>query len=76
MRRFRLIRSEDISGVSGTGHVADGVQFEDGKVVTRWRAAIAQTCIWDSIEDVQAIHGHGGATVIEWIDALHRKARR
>lgn len=65
---LRLIRGEDLSGISGTGHVVDGVQFEDGKVVTRWRSPIAQTCVWDSIEDVQAIHGHNGATVIEWID--------
>lgn len=68
MRRFRLVRDQDISGVSGLGHVADGVLFEDGKVVTRWRAKIAQTCVWDSIEHVEAVHGHGGATRIEWID--------
>ncbi|NUS58905.1 MAG: hypothetical protein HOV66_29225 [Streptomycetaceae bacterium] len=68
MRRFRLVRDLDVSGVSGLGHVADGVLFDDGKVVTRWRAAIAQTCVWDSIEHVEAIHGHGGATRIEWID--------
>jgi hypothetical protein len=24
--------------------------------------------VWDSIESVVAIHGHGGATVVEWID--------
>lgn len=68
MRRFRLIRSEDVSGISGIGHVADGVLFEDGKVVTRWRSEVAQTCVWDSIGDVEAIHGHNGMTRIEWID--------
>ncbi|MDI6911494.1 hypothetical protein [Nocardioides sp.] len=68
MRRFRLIRDDDISGVSGRGHVADGVEFDDGRVVTRWRAAIAQTCVWDSIDHILAVHGHGGATRIEWID--------
>lgn len=68
MRRFRLVRDRDVSGVSGTGHVADGVLFDDGHAVTRWRADIAQTCAWDSITDVEAIHGHGGATHIDWID--------
>ena len=68
MRRFRLVRDQDVSGVSGTGHVADGVQFEDGTVVTRWRATIAQTCVWTSIEHVEAVHGHSGATRVEWID--------
>ena len=68
MRRFRLIRDDDISGVSGLGHVADGVQFEDGRVVTRWRAAVAQTCVWDSIDHVLAVHGHQGATRVVWID--------
>lgn len=68
MRRFQLVRTVDVSGVSGTGHVADGVLFDDGKVVTRWRGAIAQTCVWDSFEHVEAIHGHSGATRIVWID--------
>lgn len=68
MRRFQLVRHEDVTGLSGTGVVADGVQFDDGKVVTRWRADIAQTCVWDSIEHVKAIHGHAGATTVRWID--------
>lgn len=67
-RRFRLVRDRDVSGVSGTGVVAHGVQFTDGAVVTRWDAAVAQTCVWASIHDVEHVHGHGGATRIEWID--------
>lgn len=68
MRRFQLVRDHDVSGVSGLGHVADGVLFADGKVVTRWRAAVAQTCVWDSIDDVERVHGHGGATRVVFID--------
>lgn len=30
MRRFVLIRSEDVTGVFGAGMVAEGVQFHDG----------------------------------------------
>jgi hypothetical protein len=68
LRRFQLVREVDVSGVSGTGVVAYGVEFPDGVVVTRWDARIAQTCVWESIADVEAIHGHNGCTVVEWLD--------
>lgn len=67
-RRFALHRDHDVSGVSGTGIVAYGVEFPDGHVVTRWNADIAQTCCWASIGDVEHVHGHGGATRIVWLD--------
>lgn len=63
---FRLIRKADVSGTSGTGHVADGVQFPDGTCVLRWRTAKASTAVYASHADVMAIHGHDGATVCEW----------
>jgi hypothetical protein len=68
LRRFRLVRHHDVSGISGTGIVAYGVRFPDGVVVTRWNGRVAQTCVWASIEDAEAIHGHGGSTVVEWMD--------
>ena len=67
-QRFLLWRESDVSGVSGTGLVAWGVEFPDGNVVTRWNAEIAQTCVWASIEEVQKVHGHGGATRVVYID--------
>ena len=67
-RRFRLIRHQDVSGVSGTGPVAEGVQFTDGAVALRWYGDYPTTTVWDSIDSVVAIHGHGGATVVEWLD--------
>lgn len=67
-RRFRLIRHEDETGISGTGIVAFGIQFPDGNVVTRWNSDVAQTCVWASIEEVEAVHGHGGLTEIRWTD--------
>jgi hypothetical protein len=66
-RVFVLMRDEDISGVSGTGLVAWGVEFPDGRVATRWNSDVAQTCAWDSMEHVEKIHGHGGATRIVWL---------
>jgi hypothetical protein len=67
-RRFRLIRHQDVSGVSGTGPVAEGVQFTDGAVALRWYGDYPTTTVWDGIDSVIAIHGHGGATEVEWLD--------
>lgn len=67
--RFLLRRTEDVTGVSGTGVVAEGIQFSDGTVVVRWVTGDHRsTVLWPSIESVVAIHGHGGATVVQWID--------
>ncbi|WP_206538991.1 hypothetical protein [Nocardiopsis lucentensis] len=67
-RRFRLIRTTDPTGVTGTGHVADGIQWPDGTATVRWRSARPSTVNWDRIEDAETIHGYGGATRIEWTD--------
>ncbi len=67
-RRFRLMRHEDVSGVSGTGPVAEGVQFTDGAVALRWYGDYPTTTVWDGIDSVIAIHGHSGATEVEWLD--------
>ncbi len=68
MRRFWLNRLEDQSGISGTGHVAEGVEFSDGTVVLRWRSQYRSICVYDSASDLIAVHGHNGRTTIEWVD--------
>ncbi|HYU84632.1 MAG TPA: hypothetical protein VEK80_07480 [Kribbellaceae bacterium] len=65
---FELVRYEDVSGVSGTGTVAEGCRFSDGSVALRWRGPNASTAIWPDIDAVIAVHGHCGATVVRWID--------
>lgn len=68
-KTFLLVRDVDVSGISGTGVVAWGVQFPDGIVVTRWCSSeTRQTCVWSSIKDVEKVHGHGGSTRIVWGD--------
>jgi len=66
VRVFRLVRSEDVSGVSGTGTVADGAVFPDGVAVLRWRTARGSTAVYDSVKDVERIHGHDGKTRLVW----------
>jgi hypothetical protein len=39
MRLFSLVRDEDVSGISGTGPIAEGVEFTDGSVALRWLVA-------------------------------------
>lgn len=70
MRRFYFDRTTDVSGTSGTGAVAEGVQFSDGRVALRWITAgsPSSTVVYDSIDDAEAIHGHGGGTKVVWID--------
>lgn len=69
MRRFQLHRDVDVSGISGVGVVAEGVEFSDGTAVVRWVTGDHRsTVVWDRIEAVEAIHGHGGATRIIWLD--------
>lgn len=65
MRTFILERNEDPTGVSGTGVVAEGVEFEDGTVALRWCVGEHRsTVIWSSMKSVEAIHGHDGRTEI------------
>ncbi len=68
MRRFDLVRVEDASGVSGTGNVAEGVEFTDGTAAMRWRTATASTAIYGSIQQLVDIHGHEGRTKVVFID--------
>lgn len=64
MRTFRLIRNKDISGVSGTGEVAEGVEFHDGQCVLSWFGQHHTIEVCPCMHDVVAIHGHGGATEV------------
>lgn len=68
MRRFELYRNEDQTGVSGTGVVAEGVEFSDGTACLRWRTRFSSTAIYSSMLDIIQIHGHSGATKVIWMD--------
>lgn len=68
MRMFYLWRIEDETGISGTGFVAEGVQFTDGVCALRWLTKHSSTCTYANLDDLKAIHGHGRKTVVMWED--------
>lgn len=67
-RRFELHRHEDATGVSGTGIVASGLCWPDGRAALRWHTNLRSTTAYESMADVEAIHGHDGRTRIVWVD--------
>jgi len=70
LRRFVFKRTTDVSGTSGTGIVAEGVQFTDGTVAVRWRSFISSHVIYPNAQAAEAIHSHGGATKLVWLDEV------
>ena len=67
--KFHLDRKEDVSGVSGVSdNIAEGVIFDDGKVVIHWNTEHSSIAIYNSILDVEIIHGHGNKTKIVYDD--------
>ena len=66
MRPFQLERTEDISGISGIGVIAEGVEFPDGTVVLWW-FNFSSLGIFRSIHLVDKIHGHDGRTTVRWL---------
>ena len=67
MRTFILRRREDVSGVSGLGTVAEGIEWSNGKVSLCWLGTYHIIEDVDSIHVVEAVHGHGGKTIVEWL---------
>lgn len=68
MRRFVLERAEDVSGVSGTGRVAEGVEFSDGTVVMKWMTYTSSLGVYLNIKELDFVHSHEGRTKVVWID--------
>ncbi len=68
MRRFKVLRTADLSGVSGTGLVAEGCEMSNGRVFMQWLTPYQSVSLFDNIKALEAVHGHEGATSIHWID--------
>lgn len=81
MRRFYLKREEDPNGVSGTGRVADGVEFENGLCAVTWKSEYPSITIYQSVTVLEKVHTHKGKdpTRLVWVDpkfeAVEEKAK-
>lgn len=69
MKRFELHRDVDETGVSGTGVVAEGIEFSDGTAALRWRTVpFTSTAVYNNMAELETIHGHGGLTRVVWLE--------
>jgi hypothetical protein len=77
VRTFKLLRLDDETGVSGRGHVAEGVRWGDGSVSIRWLSPTPSFINYEGVPTdaaikregdvhVQVVHGHAGRTLIRW----------
>ena len=56
MRRFKLVRNEDVSGVSGTGVVAEGIEWTNGNVSVCWLGTFFTIETAANIHTIERIH--------------------
>lgn len=67
-RRFYLMRKKDISGVSGTGKVAEGVEFENGMCALSFSSSYPHANVYANMRAVHEVHGHHGNTDVVFVD--------
>lgn len=75
MKPFVLQRDEDETGISGTGIVAEGVEFSDGRCSMAWKplagsAFPGSLASYQSIYEIRAIHGHQGKTRVVYVQEI------
>ena len=65
MKTFVMYRRNDISDTHDSNQVNlpsepqfEGVIFTDGSCAIRWMTAKKSTSVWNSFEDMLAVHGH------------------
>lgn len=68
MRRFEMHRHNDVSGISGTGVVAEGVLFDDNSAVIKWKSDKPSTVIWQNFDHAISVHSHNGGTEFVFLD--------
>lgn len=55
-RLFTIHREADITGISGTGLVLDGVVFHSGQVVVCWRSVHRSITVFEDWNAFDAVH--------------------
>lgn len=70
MRCFVLDRKEDATGTSGTGVVAEGVEFSNGQCAVHWLSQLETVTVYANSKVVERLHGHDGRTSVRNLDPL------
>ena len=75
MKKFYLLRHEDIHNNSGTGVVAEGIIFGDGTGSYTWLTKHKTITTFVKVKDVIDLHSHNGRTdmIIEGIKKQAKK---
>lgn len=55
-RVFQMVRNADETGVSGTGVVADGIEFPNGMVSVCWRSKTPSVNVYRSFVEFKHVH--------------------
>jgi hypothetical protein len=63
-RKFKLVRDDDETGISGTGVVAEGIEFSNGMCAMCWLTAMHSVAVYPNARQLEAIHGHNGRAKI------------
>lgn len=67
-KRFWLVRDEDVSGISGIGYVAEGIEWTNGMATVSWLGTYHSIETVMNIHTIEALHSHGGRTKVVWED--------
>ncbi len=67
-KRFYLDRTGDVSGVSGIGKVAEGIEFANGIVALSFSSQFPHANIYTNMRVVEEVHGHKGMTKVVYVD--------
>ncbi len=72
--RFKLVRATDVTGISGTGDIAAGIEWPNGTVSLYWLKTQTHG-YYKSVEQVQHIHCYPDSSGvpnarIEWLDPV------
>ncbi len=66
IRVGHILRNEDLHGVSGTGKVAEIIEFSNGICVVSWISAHSSTNFYNCVKDVLSVHSHSGRSLVIW----------
>lgn len=66
-KRFKLIRTVDVTGISGTGDIAYGVQYPDQSCALFWLKHGTHG-YYKNIGQLRDIHCYNDNARVEWVD--------